>query len=147
MYTPPHPTTSWNAQPHQLICAPLSQGCRESGGVPMHYDTMHAPPSFKKMYLMYLTIIITLLLQIPISYHEDYGTVCTCTRYRYGVENPNLRYTHAEPYIEAINRSINSPSVCSRFTHFEIDSTIYIWLYLVVLIPSLSGSLPSVATA
>ena len=48
VYTTPHPTTSWNAQPRQLMCAPLSRGCRESGGVPMHYDTMHAPPSFKK---------------------------------------------------------------------------------------------------
>ena len=48
MYTTPYPTTSWNAQPRQLTCAPLSRGCRESGGVPMHYDTMHAPPSFLK---------------------------------------------------------------------------------------------------
>ena len=48
MYTTPHPTTSWNAQPHQLTCAPLSRDYRESGGVPMHYDTMHALPSFFK---------------------------------------------------------------------------------------------------
>ena len=48
VYTTPHPTTLWNAQPGQLMCALLSRGCRESGGVPMHYDTMHAPPSFKK---------------------------------------------------------------------------------------------------
>ena len=48
MCTTPHPTTSWNAQPCQLTCVPLSRGCRESGGVPMHYDTMHATPSFKK---------------------------------------------------------------------------------------------------
>ena len=104
VYTP-HPTTSWNAQPCQLTGVPLSQGCRESGGVPMHYDTMHAPPHFFKMYLMYLNIILTLLLQIPVSYREDYGTVCTRThygysvcRYGYGVENPDPRYTRAEPY-------------------------------------------------
>ena len=48
---------------------------------------------------------MSLLLQIPVSYRENYGTVCTRTRYGYGVHgygyglgNPYLRYTHDEPY-------------------------------------------------
>jgi len=82
-YTTSHPTTSWNAQPHQLTCAPLSRGCRESGGVPMQVHTtpcMPPPRHYFLMYLMYLIIIImSLLLRIPVSYRENYGTVFTGT--------------------------------------------------------------------
>ena len=67
------------------------------------YNTMHA--SAMSLFLMYLIIIIMpLLLRIPVSYRENYGMVCTCTRYGYGVcgyrcgvKNPDPRYTHAEP--------------------------------------------------
>jgi len=57
-HAPPHPTTLWDAQPHQLMCVPLSRGCRESGGVQMQvpHDTMHAFPSH--YFVMYFIIII-----------------------------------------------------------------------------------------
>src|SRR5258705_11941967 len=77
-YTTSHPTTLWNAQPHQLTCVPLSRGCRESGGVPMQVHMTPCMPPPRHYFLMYLIIIImSLLLRIPVSYRENYGTLFT----------------------------------------------------------------------
>ena len=94
-YTTPHP--SWNAQPCQLTCVPLSWGCRESRGVQCRFHMTWCMPSplvnFYVFYYLSWFYFFNALTPTHDLSHDIYA-LCHTTSFSYMFHHYASSFTH-----------------------------------------------------